>query len=290
LHPDVVTMDIQMPKMDGLAAVQKIMTTRPVPLVVVSALTQDNAELTFKALDYGAVDYVTKPSGQISLNMDDLSGDLLSKVKAAAYANIIESKWKEKENLVPQTRNSQRIISIAASTGGPFAVSHVLMALPADSPAIVVVQHMPRGMTPLFARRLNEKCSFPVKEARDGDQVKDGLALIAPGGYHMIITKERKIKLTLDRPVNYVRPSADLTMMSLAEFNGSKNVGVVLTGMGSDGAMGIKAIKKSGGFTIAQDQASSVVFGMPNVAIQTGCVDVVAGLEQIPTEIMKACS
>jgi two-component system, chemotaxis family, protein-glutamate methylesterase/glutaminase len=289
LNPDVVTMDIQMPKMDGLAAVQKIMQTRPVPLVVVSALTQDNAELTLKALDFGAVDYVTKPSGQISLNMDDLSGDLLSKVKAAAYANIIESNIKEKENLQPQTSSNGKIIAIAASTGGPAAVSQVLEALPGDSPAILVVQHMPRGMTPLFARRLNDKCSFPVKEARDGDQIQDGLALIAPGGFHMIITKDKKVKLTLDRPVNYVRPSADLTMMSLAEVNGSKNVGVVLTGMGSDGAMGISAIKKSGGFTIAQDEQSSVVFGMPNVAIQTGCVDVVAALEQIPHEILKAC-
>ncbi len=290
LHPDVVTMDIEMPKMNGLTAVRRIMESCPTPVIMISALTQREAMLTLKALEFGAVDYIPKPSGQISLNMDSVRDELISKVKTAASANLSSTKPVAQEDIGGATSIGDRIISIAASTGGPPAVTSVLTALPADTPPILIVQHMPKGVTKLFAEGLNERCKFTVKEAQEGDRVQERLALIAPGGFHMVVTKEHKIHLTIDPPVNYVRPAADVLMISMAEIYGAKNIGVVLTGMGSDGAKGIKAIKEHGGYTIAQDQATSVVYGMPNVANQTGCVDKVAPLERIPRAILKACN
>jgi two-component system chemotaxis response regulator CheB len=291
LHPDVVTMDIEMPKMNGLTAVRRIMETHPTPVVMVSALTQRETQLTLKALEWGAVDYVPKPSGQISLNMDGVQNELVTKIKTAATANLAPLKplVAPQEKLKPQVK-SDKIISIAASTGGPPAVTEVLKALPADTPPILIVQHMPKGITKMFADGLNDVCQFAVREAQEGDKVQPCLALIAPGGFHMVITRDRRVHLTTDPPVNYVRPAADVLMISLAEVYGSRNVGVVLTGMGGDGARGIKAIKERGGATIAQDQKTSVVFGMPKVAFETGCVDAVAPLDLIPRAIAKACS
>jgi two-component system, chemotaxis family, protein-glutamate methylesterase/glutaminase len=290
LQPDVVTMDIEMPKMNGLTAVRRIMEMHPTPVVMISALTQREAQLTLKALEFGAVDYVPKPSGQISLNMESVRAELISKVKTAAFANLASAKPSVNEDLVSSAKISDKIISIAASTGGPPAVTKVLSALPADSPPILIVQHMPKGVTKLFAEGLNERCRFTVKEAEEGDKVQDRQALVAPGGFHMVINKDHRVHLTTDAPVNYVRPAADVLMLSLAEVYGSQNIGIVLTGMGSDGARGIKAIKEQGGTTIAQDQKTSVVYGMPQVAFQTGCVDIVASLERIPGEIVKACN
>jgi two-component system chemotaxis response regulator CheB len=290
LHPDVVTMDIEMPKMNGLIAVQRIMETNPVPVVMISALTQRNAQLTLKALEYGAVDYVPKPSGPISLTMNAVKDELISKIKTAALANITRTKIKVHENLHSTSKSGDKIISIAASTGGPPVITQILTALPADIPPILIVQHMPKGITKLFAEGLSEKCKFAVKEAEEGDKIREYLALVAPGGFHMIVTKERRISLTVDPPVNYVRPSADVMMTSMAEAYGRRNVGVVLTGIGSDGANGIKSIKEKGGVTIAQDEKTSVVFGMPKAAVETGCVDIVAPLELIPKEILKACN
>jgi two-component system, chemotaxis family, protein-glutamate methylesterase/glutaminase len=292
LHPDVVTMDIEMPKMNGLTAVRRIMDSNPTPVVMVSSLTQREALITLKALEFGAVDYVPKPSGQISLNMDSVREELITKIRTAASANISPNKAnaEPEQEAAPAEFRGDHIISIAASTGGPPAVTKVLTSLPADSPPILITQHMPKGVTKLFAEGLNERCKFTVKEAQEGDHIQERLALVAPGGFHMVVTKEHKIHLTADPPVNYVRPAADVMMFSMAEVYGAKNVGVVLTGMGSDGAKGIKAIKECGGYTIAQDQASSVVYGMPNVAFQTGCVDKVASLDHIHWAIIKACT
>ena len=291
LHPDVVTLDIEMPRMNGLTAVRKIMETNPVPVIMISALTQREAQLTLKALEFGAVDYVPKPQGQISLNMNDVKDELITKVKTAASANVTHAKHEEslKENVFSTEQVSDKVISIAASTGGPPAVTYVLSHLPSNVPPILVVQHMPKGVTKLFADGLNQSCKFKVKEAEEGDYVQEGLALIAPGGFHMAVTKNGRITLNQDPPVNYVRPAADVMMFSLAEVYGSKNIGVVLTGMGSDGAKGIKTIKDKGGATIAQNQETCVIFGMPNVAIQTGGVDVIAPLDRIPREIITAC-
>ena len=290
LHPDVVTLDIEMPRMNGLTAVRKIMETNPLPVVMISALVQKEAQLTLKALELGAVDYVTKPSGPISLNMNTVKNELLLKVKTAASANIRRVKPRMTEATAPsKAKTSDRIISIAASTGGPAAVAYILRNVPENTPPILVVQHMQKGMTKLFAEGLNQECKLKVKEAEEGDVVQEDLALIAPGGFHMLVTKSGKINLTTSPPVNYVRPSADVMMKSTAKTYASKNIGVILTGMGTDGAKGIEAIKKKGGVTIAQDKKTCVVFGMPDAAIKTGCVDFVTPLECIPKEIMNAC-
>jgi len=290
LHPDIVTMDIEMPKMDGLTAVQKIMESNPVPVVMISALTQRETQLALKALEYGAVDYVPKPSGSLSLNMDVVKEELLTKIKEAASANVVPAKPSIHEHFQSSVRKSEKVILITASTGGPPAVSQILKTLPADAPPVLIVQHMPKGITKFFANGLNETCQIQVKEAVEGDRIQQGLALIAPGGFHMVVNKEKRISLNTDPPVNYVRPSGDVMMTSAAEIYGSNNVGVILTGMGSDGAQGIRAIKNKGGVTIAQDEKTCVVFGMPKIAFQTGCVDIVSPLDLIPKEIMKACN
>ncbi|MBN1357948.1 chemotaxis response regulator protein-glutamate methylesterase [Candidatus Bathyarchaeota archaeon] len=290
LRPDVVTLDIEMPRMNGLTTVRKIMATNPLPVVMISALAQREAQLTLKALEFGAVDYVPKPSGPISLNMGDVKTELISKVKTAASANIRQVTPLKAEKLAPpKAKSRDKIISIAASTGGPAAVSYILRNIPANTPPILVVQHMQKGMTKLFSEGLNQECKIQVKEAEEGDVVQEGLALIAPGGFHMIVTSEGEINLTTAPPVNYVRPSADVLMKSAAKNFEAKNIGVVLTGMGVDGARGVEAIKKNGGVTIAQNKKTCVVFGMPRAAINTGCVDFVTPLESIPKEIMAAC-
>lgn len=289
LRPDVVTMDIEMPRMTGLTAVRRIMKTNPLPVVMISALTQREAQLTLMALEFGAVDYVPKPSGSISLNMDIMSEELISKVKMAASANLKPLKPVDPEGVFLE-KSSDKVISIAASTGGPPAISEILKSFPAEIPPVLIVQHMPKGITKLFAERLKDACKLQVKEAEEGDKVVAGQALIAPGGFHMVVTKDRRVCLTEDAPVNYVRPSADVMMSSMAKVYGSKCIGVILTGMGSDGARGLKAIKENGGFTIAQDEQTSVVFGMPRVAAQMGYVDRVVPLDLIPKVIMKACN
>jgi len=290
LHPDIITMDIEMPKMDGLVAVQQIMAANPVPIVMVSALTQRDAELTLKGLEYGAIDYVHKPSGSLSLDIDIVKDELISKIKIASFSNVNRVKSLVHEPLMGNIKNHNKIISLTASTGGPPAITEILKGLPADVPPMLIVQHMPKGITRFFARRLSEVCKFRVKEAEEGDKIQGGLALIAPGGFHMMVTKEKKIALTTEPPVNFVRPSGDVTMISSAEAYGSKNIGVILTGIGVDGAKGIKAIKEKGGFTIAQDEKTSVVYGMPKTAFETGCIDKVASLDSISKEIICACN
>ena len=192
LHPDVVTMDVEMPKMDGLTAVQKIMENSPLPVVMISALTQREAALTFKALELGAVDYLPKPAGQISLNMADLKEELIAKVKTASFANIAPIKMVH-ENVYSPVKSSDKVISIAASTGGPFALSQVLKVLPENTPPILIVQHMPKGFTKFFAESLGSRCMVKVKEAEDGDRIQAGLAMVAPAGFHMMVNKSGKV-------------------------------------------------------------------------------------------------
>ncbi len=290
LQPDVVTLDIEMPRMNGLTTVRKIMQTNPLPVIMISALAQREAQLTLKALEFGAIDYVPKPSGPISLNMNTVKDELISKVKTAATANIRQVKPLQTEKIAPpKAKSRNKIISIAASTGGPAAIAYILRNIPANTPPILVVQHMQKGLTKLFSEGLNQECKIQVKEAEEGDVAQEGLALIAPGGFHMTVTKTGEINLTTTPPVNYVRPSADVLMKSTAKNYTARNIGVVLTGMGTDGAKGIEAIKKKGGVTIAQDKKTCVVFGMPDAAIKTGCVDYVTPLESIPKKIMTAC-
>jgi len=294
LRPDVITLDIEMPKMDGITALKELMKTDPAPVIMVSALTQEGAEMTFDALEQGAIDYIAKPSGSISLNMNAVKDDLINKVKAAAKARLkpvggTAATRKERRRAVERFSSKDKIINIGSSTGGPQAVSELFTDLPKDTPPILLVQHMPKFFTKPFSERLDKLSRFSVREAEDGDRVEEGLSLVAPGDFHMTVTRSGRIRLHKGPMVHYLRPTVDELMLSTADVYGSRNLGVILTGMGSDGAKGMRAIKEHGGQTIAQDESTCVVFGMPKVAIEQGSVDVVLPLQRIPGEIVKRC-
>jgi len=294
LRPDVITLDIEMPKMDGLTALKELMKTDPTPVIMVSALTHEGAEMTFDALEQGAVDYIPKPSGSISLNMSAVKDELINKVKAAAQARLKPvggnaATRKERRRVVERFSSKDKIINIGSSTGGPQAVSELFTDLPKDIPPILLVQHMPKFFTKPFSERLDKLSQFSVREAEDGDRVEEGLSLVAPGDFHMTVTRSGRIRLHKGPMVHYLRPTVDELMLSTADVYGPRNLGVILTGMGSDGAKGMRAIKECGGQTIAQDESTCVVFGMPKVAIEQGSVDVVLPLQRIPGEIVKRC-
>jgi two-component system chemotaxis response regulator CheB len=289
LRPDVITLDVNMPRMDGLTTLKNIMKQQPIPVIMVSAATQEGAETTFTALKLGAVDYIPKPSGQISLDMKKVRNELVNKIKTAAQAKIVTHKPETCSRVRIKKKIGEKIITMGASTGGPPALEQILVQLPKNTPPILVVQHMPPGFTDSFAKRLNRLCRFEVKEAKDGDVVKQGQALIAPGGYHMRLTGEGKVKLDRGPAVHSVRPAVDPMMKTTAEIYGSETIGVILTGMGRDGASGMKVIKEKGGRTVAQNEETCTVFGMPKVAIQEGGVDKVLPLSKIPEQIIKWC-
>jgi two-component system chemotaxis response regulator CheB len=295
LSPDVVTMDIEMPRMDGLTALAYIMAEHPVPVVMLSAMSKREADIVIKSLKYGAVDFIPKPSGVISLDIEDIKGEILSKVKMAARTKV-----KRAELLLPRPRfvrpsvkpgsGRKEVAVIGASTGGPQALTCILSHLPGSIPlGFLVVQHMPSTFTASLAEHLSWQCSLKVKEAEDGERIRPGLALIAPGDYHMVVEggSEERVRLTQTPKVHGVRPSVDVTMKSAAEVYGRKVLAVILTGMGEDGAEGVRAIKEGGGRAIAEDKSSCVVFGMPRAAIDSGYVDKVVALSHIPREIMR---
>ena len=290
-RPNVLVMDLQMPLMDGFTALTQIMKDNPTPVIILSAYSQAGADITMECLNAGAVDFIAKPGGTVSTDIENVKTEILRKVKAAAIAKV-ERKEIPKAN--PQIKPSlkkvspSRLVVIASSTGGPSALQAVLMGIPADIPAgIVIVQHMPAMFTGALAKRLDGVCATHVKEAEDGDMIYDGQVLLAPGGKHLKISPDGKRVQLYDGPmINGVKPSADPMFDSAAAKYGSRIVGVVLTGMGNDGCAGSGTIKKAGGKIIAQDQASSVVFGMPNEVIKAGHADVVASLDLIPKQIM----
>lgn len=289
LKPDVVTLDIQMPVMDGLTTLKQIMDNSPLPVIMVSSLTKEGAEETFEALDLGAFDYIPKPAGKPALNVNEIKQSLLSKIKSAANARII---GKQQATLRMDFRNItflDRVIAIGASTGGPPAIEKVLCQLPRNIPPVLIVQHMPDSFTSIFAQRLDKICGLSVKEAEAGDYLEDGRVYIAKGGYHMELNALSKIKLVKGPPQNGFRPAVDSLMKSVAWVVKDRAVGVILTGMGRDGAAGIKAIKRRGGSTIAQDDETSVVYGMPKAAKETGAVDSVAPIQRVGAEIVEAC-
>ena len=294
LKPDVITLDIEMPKMDGLTALKEIMTTKPIPVVMLSALTQEGAEQTFEALDVGAVDFLPKPSGSISLNLGSVREELITKIKTASRARLRLFRKRAfrrpvKRRVGDAVFKSDLVINVGSSTGGPQAIKEVFSRLPRDIPPILLVQHIPEYFTTPFSERLDKITSFDVQVAEEGDRIEAGRALIAPGDFHMVVTKTRRIRLHQGPRVHFLRPSVDETMISSAEVFGSRNLGILLTGMGRDGAEGMKAIKLEGGQTIAQDKATSVVFGMPKAAIDEGSVDVVLPLHKITPEIIRRC-
>ncbi len=292
LKPDVVTMDVEMPRMDGLTALGHIMKECPVPVVMLSTLTEKGADATLTALSRGAVDYVQKPSGAVSLDVRKVQSILLEKVKAAAQANprtLILKKSATPKPLKYTPSSKMRIIAIGTSTGGPASLAQIIPQFPADTPPMLIVQHMPADFTARFADRLNDTSAIRVKEASAGDRLEPGLALLAPGDYHMTVGKDGRVHMNKNPKIHGVRPAVDPMMATASEVYKSKMVGVIMTGMGRDGATGIEAIKKNNGATIAQDEASCVVYGMSQEAYKTGCVDRVVPLSQIPAEVLRKC-
>jgi two-component system, chemotaxis family, protein-glutamate methylesterase/glutaminase len=293
LRPDVITLDIEMPRMDGLSFLAKLMKHLPMPVVVVSSLTPKNSDTALKALELGAMEVLGKPGG--SYSSQDISIQLAHAIRAAASARIQKSPPKvsaavANERMKPiEFKTTHQIIAIGASTGGTKAIETVLTSMPANAPATVIVQHMPEAFTRAFAERLNQICRVEVREARDNDHAIPGLALIAPGNFHMLLKRSGGSYLVRikDGPrVHYQRPSVDILFQSVAKSAGENAVGAILTGMGADGAKGLLAMKESGAYTIAQDEATSVVFGMPKEAIELGAAHKIVPLSSITQEIL----
>lgn len=297
LRPDVLTLDIEMPRMDGLSFLEKLMQLRPMPVVMVSSLTETNAEATIRALELGAVDCIAKPKGDLEEGMRGYSELIAEKIRAAAHARVRYSAAPAQglRGLPARLENAEalrnRLIVIGASTGGTEAIESVLVAMPDDIPGILVVQHMPELFTKTFARRLDGLGRIRVKEAEQGDKVLPGHAYIAPGGHsHLRVARQGfgyVLALSQEPPVNRHRPSVDVLFHSAAASGGRNVIGVILTGMGGDGAAGMKQMKQAGAYNIAQDRASCVVFGMPKVAIEMGGVDKILPLSEIPGEIVQ---
>jgi two-component system chemotaxis response regulator CheB len=298
LDPDIVTLDIEMPEMpemNGLDALRVIMERHPRPVVMLSAASSGpSADITIRSLELGAVDFVHKPSGAISLELQSISDRILGAMRAAAAVNMdtvhaggngAQPARRHADWRTPAERGITSIVAIAASTGGPRALTEVLPRLPADlDAAVLVVQHMPSGFTLSFSNRLDTLCQMPVKEAADGDHVRPGRIYVAPGGYHMTVSVgDGAATVSLDQapPVWGVRPSADPLFRSAARHFGGDVVGVVLTGMGRDGADGLREIRQAGGLGLVQDEASSVIYGMPQAALQRAGADRVASLEDV---------
>lgn len=298
LKPDVVTLDVEMPVMDGITALETIMRECPTPVVMVSSLTRAGAEATIRALERGAVDFVAKTDGPIS-KIDDIKSQIIAKCRAAAKANVRQLlkpqppkiEVPQFKPLSPSTVMTEQLVAIGTSTGGPRALQEVLTRLPGNLPCgMVIVQHMPPGFTKSLSERLNSLSALKVKEAEHNDIVEPGLALIAPGDYHMTLAREGNktvVKLNQDPPIGGHRPSVDPLFESAANVYGSRAIGVILTGMGHDGSRGMKTIKNRQGYTIAEDQSTTVVFGMPKSAIELGVVDKVIPLPGVATEILK---
>jgi len=303
LNPDVITMDIEMPILDGLSALRYIVETNPKPVIMMSVLTQHGAEATFKALDYGAVDFIPKPSSILSLSVDDIGDLLISKVKSVSKSKIkvkgtskltLEEKRdqrEEKNEKISLKNSSSRIIGIGTSTGGPSALLNVFQALPDNFPSpVVVVQHMPEGFTKAFSERLNNSSALNVKEAEDGDVLRPGHGYIAPGHSHMSVIKsgnQFSLKVFKGDKVSGHMPSIDVLFQSLAKVKGKNTVAVIMTGMGRDGADGIQEIREQGGHTIAQNEETSVVYGMNRVAVQKGVIKDIVPLDEIYKKIVE---
>ena len=308
-NPDVLTLDVEMPRMDGLDFLEKLMRLRPMPVVMVSSLTERGNEITLRALELGAVDFVTKPKVGIRDGMLDYSEKLADKVRAAARARVRQAAPAQHAAAAGQAAGShaavpapnfnnpllstEKLIIVGASTGGTEAIREVLVPLPPDAPAVLIAQHMPPGFTKSFAQRLNGLCRITVKEAEHGERVLPGHAYIAPGHAHLLLARSGAnyiAHLSDDPPVNRHRPSVDVLFRSAAQHAGKNAVGVILTGMGRDGAAGLLEMKKAGAYTLAQDEASCIVFGMPREAIALGAADEIASLPEMSRRVMARLS
>jgi two-component system chemotaxis response regulator CheB len=317
LNPDVLTLDVEMPKMDGLTFLEKLMRGHPMPVVMVSSLTEAGCQTTLRALELGAVDFIAKPKIDLREGMEEIARDLIDKIKAAAQANVKReahlvkpasptqrgerisssepdaSRFTNDASRTSMIKTTDTIIAIGSSTGGTEAVKVVLARLPPNTPPIVITQHMPERFTKTWADRMNQLCRISVKEAEDGDSVLPGHALVAPGGYHMTLERSGArytVRVNQDPPVNRHRPSVDVMFASVARYAGANAVGIIMTGMGGDGAKEMLTMKQAGAFTIAQDEATCVVFGMPKEAIKAGAVDKILPLGDIASAIITHVS
>lgn len=302
LRPDVITMDIEMPRMDGISALREIMAKMPTRVVMVSTLTNEGAKATFDALEAGAVDYIPKNITDSSTAQKIFKDELLHKVKAAAMSAIPRNSANKSRQTVVETQKpaTSRLrhgrisaVAIGASTGGPIALQEVLSRIPVSFPyGIMIAIHMPKAFTGPYADRLNAKCSLSIKEAADGDFLRPGTVLVAPGGLHTTLVRQSTGIAVRTAPTNqfpghiYV-PSVDILMTNMADVTGGAALGVILTGMGNDGYKGMKHIKEKGGSTLVQDEATSTIYGMPRACIQGGIADLVLPLDQIGFEIAK---
>lgn len=308
LNPDVITLDVEMPKMDGVTFLRNLMRLRPMPVVMVSSLTEHGAEITLDALGVGAVDYLPKPKIDLAATLGDYAEELRAKIKAAAKARVrayagasstgipdVAPRYTAdavltKTGAPRQFRTTDRIIAIGASTGGTEAIKDVLVKLPADTPGIVITQHIPKAFSTPFAKRMDSICQMTVYEAEEGQQILPGHVYIAPGDRHLLLVRDGAryvCKLDDGPPVNRHKPSVDVLFRSVAQQAGRNAIGVLLTGMGKDGAMGLKEMRDVGSPTIAQDEATCVVFGMPREAIALGGASQVMGLHDIPGRIRQ---
>jgi len=292
-RPNVITLDLEMPRMDGLTFLGKLMRYMPMPVIVVSSLTPKGSDMAMRALELGAVEVMCKPGTAYSVG--DLSRTLVDKIRSASLARCVkreEGAADEQEPAPrPLLRTTHKILAIGASTGGTEAIREVLATLPSNTPGIVIVQHMPEHFTAQFAQRLNGICQMEVREARNGDLVAPGLALLAPGNHHMVLRvsgAQYYVELTEHPPVHHQRPSVDVLFHSVARSAGANAVGSILTGMGADGAAGLLAMREAGAHTLAQDEQSCVVFGMPKEAIKLGAADEIVPLKKMAGKLLDA--
>lgn len=306
LRPDVVTLDVEMPRMNGLEFLDRLMRARPTPVVMISSFTRAGSDVTFRALELGAVEFVEKP--RLDEQAPEGYAELIAeKIRAAASARLRPPR---RAPLAHETGPrpaaalaakaiaggqgaSERVIAVGASTGGTEAIREFLVGMPGDCPGIVIVQHMPEHFTRMFAERLNGLCAITVREAEHNDPVLRGHAYVAPGGRHLSVARERGrtvVRLSTDEPVNLHRPSVDYLFQSAARALGPDVVGVIMTGMGRDGARGLLAMRKAGAYNLAQDEPSCVIFGMPKEAIELGAVDEVAPLARLRERALHACA
>lgn len=293
LLPDVVLLDMEMPRMDGLTFLKKLMKHFPLPVIIVSSLTPKGGELAVEAMNAGAVDVMCKPGSALSVN--DMSEALIEKIRAAARAKVTKTKVMATIGTRPplrisQARMTETVIAIGASTGGTQAIQELLLQMPANSPGIVIVQHMPEQFTASLAARLNQMCAMEIREARNNDSVKPGIALIAPGNYHMLLQRSGArfyAQVKTGPLVCGHRPSVEVLFKSVARAAGRNAIGVILTGMGKDGASGLLEMRNNAASTIAQDEASCVVFGMPKEAIRLEAAQSILPLNRIPEKIIE---
>lgn len=300
LDPDVITMDIEMPIMDGLECLKAIVETRPKPVIMMSVLTQHGAEATFKALEYGAVDFIPKPSTALSISIEEIAELLIKKVKSVYRSKIKlhrreadrqDSSMRTPEEMLRDKSKTAKVVAIGTSTGGPSALLEVFHSFPENFPSpVLVVQHMPEGFTRAFAERLNSNSKMHIKEAEDGETCMPGWGYIAPGHSHMAVEKsgtEKVIRVYRADKVSGHMPSIDVLFNAVADTWGENSVAVIMTGMGRDGAEGILRIKNGGGYTIAQDEETSVVYGMNRVAVQLGAINEVVSVYDIGNKIIE---